>query len=345
MPKIKKFYIDEDSEVTAISLVETPAIMSDFIALAKQAPKQVCLEKEDRHLVLGAILIPERPIYRYDEDMGEYYITFTKEVISKLAYQYMRNKLTDAVTLDHKTDANNITLVESWVRETENDKSVAYGLDAPIGSWIGMMKVNDEETWERIKSGELNGFSVEAFCNLNEIKFNKHNMVIEDSKSFLEEVKAMIMDAFAFNLAKDKEEDEDKEDDEKDAPTTSEETVEEPIETPADETSEPETEEDEEKKKEEKAEEIEPVETPTEEIVEEVVAIVEETSVEPEADLQAIVDELQAKVDELTAENEELKKQNQKLSKQPSVKQVDVKASSEKKYPSFLDFASGNVRY
>lgn len=326
MAKARRYYVDMDSDVTAISLVEEGAIMSDFIALAKQQPKQVYLEKEEKHLVVGAILIPERPIYRYDAEWGDYYITFSQQVIEKLAYDYMKNKLTDSVTLDHETNANNITLVESWIRTSENDKSVDLGLDAPIGSWIGAMKIEDDETWQRIKSQELNGFSVEAFCNLNEFKNTMTNMMNEDKKSLLEEIKELIQEAFSVaSKPQELEKEEVVEENLSVEEEVTEEVIEENLSV------------EEEVPTEEKVEEELEAEVPTEEVVEE--------PKEEEIDLQSVINALQEELESIKAENEELKKQNEKLSKQPSVKKLDVKANSEKTHPSFLDFASGRLKY
>lgn len=311
MAKIKKYSITMESDVYAISLVEAGAIESDFVFLAKQQPKQVCLEKNEKHLVIGAILIPDRPIYRYDEEIGEYYISFSKEVIEKLAYDFMKRKLNDSVTLDHESDANNISLVESWLRISENDKSVELGLDAPLGSWIGAMKVEDEATWERIKNQELNGFSVEAFCNLEEFKLSKtEDNKMEENKTLLEQIKEIIFEALGKN-----------------------ETVEETIENTV---------------VEEQTEEVietevtnETVEV-SEEVVEETVDVVEETvEVVEEAvaleevknPLEDVVAELNAQIATLNEEIENLKKENTKLSKQPSVKPIKANMAEDAKTP------------
>lgn len=325
MAKAKKFIVGLDSEVTAISLVEMPAIEEDYILLAKEPKKKMFLGSEEKRICLGPVLIPNRPIYRYSEDIGDYYIEFGKEVIEKLAFDFLKNRLTNSLTLDHQTEGENLSVVESWIKTTENDKSNDLGFNLPIGTWFASVKVNDEETWNRVKNEELNGFSVESFVELDEIKLNK--IIVDNNmknESLLEEIKNIIQECFKTNFDK-------KEEDEK------EEEIEE---TPTDET------EDEEKK--EKCEEVDEIpteEVPTEAIVEEVVDTVEEISVDPQEDLQEIIDALQDEVNALKDEIEGLKKENEKLSKQPSVKKVNVVASSEKNFPSFLDFASGKIKY
>ena len=171
--KIKKYKVGIDSETYAISLVDMPAIESDFVALAKQEEekKQILLEKDEKHLVVGAALIPDKDIYRYDGE-NEYYISFTKESIEKMSQEFLKEYRQNEVTLDHEDYASEVTVVESWlVADSYKDKSNALGINVPEGTWMVAMKVNNIETWERIKKGELNGFSVESMISLEE--FNK----------------------------------------------------------------------------------------------------------------------------------------------------------------------------
>ena len=86
MAKKKKLYeVRPDSLVYAISLVECPAIESNFVYLSEEKPIQVCLEQDEKHMVFGAVLIPDKPIYRYNQD-EEYYLRFPKETIEVLAH-------------------------------------------------------------------------------------------------------------------------------------------------------------------------------------------------------------------------------------------------------------------
>ena len=88
-----------DGELYAVSLVEDPAIESTFIALSKNKV-EIKLENEKR-IITGAALIPNKPIYR---NIGgkEFYISFDEETIEKLAQGYLDNVHT--VTADHNND-------------------------------------------------------------------------------------------------------------------------------------------------------------------------------------------------------------------------------------------------
>lgn len=166
--KIKRYKVGCDSETYAISLVEAPAIESEFVALAKEEEKQVFLESNERHMVYGAALIPDMDIYRNDGE-HEYYISFSKESIEKMSQDFMKEYRQYEVKTDHEDVANEVCVVESWlVSDAYKDKSNALGINVPEGSWMVGMKVNNIETWDRIKAGELKGFSVESLVSLEE---------------------------------------------------------------------------------------------------------------------------------------------------------------------------------
>ena len=153
----------EDSGVEAISIVESPAIESDFVALNNQEIKLAEISKEKK-ILMGALLIPNKPIYRNGED-GEYYIFFSKDTIAKASQMYLRNGYQNNSTLEHDKTLSGLTLVESWLVEDEvQDKSRKYGLNAPVGTWMGSVKVNNEDVWnDYVKTGKVKGFSIEGY--------------------------------------------------------------------------------------------------------------------------------------------------------------------------------------
>lgn len=196
--KIKKYKVGIDSETYAISMVECPAIESDFVALEKEEEQKVFLQKEEKFMVYGAALIPDKDIYRNDGEQ-EFYISFTKESIEKMSQDFMKEYRQHNVTLDHNTDATDVTVVESWLKADETyDKSVAIGLDKdlPLGTWFVGMKVNQIDVWERIKKGELKGFSVESMISLEEFEKQSNTDMIETNENFWTKLKNVLSDVF-----------------------------------------------------------------------------------------------------------------------------------------------------
>mgnify|MGYP002515522402 CR=1 FL=1 len=199
--KIKKYKVGIDSETYAISLVESPAIESDFVALAKEEEEkqQVFLESNEKHMVYGAALIPDKDIYRNNGEQ-EFYINFTKESIERMSQDFMKEYRQYEVKTDHDDIANEVCVVESWlVSDSYKDKSNALGINAPEGTWMVGMKVNNIETWERIKAGELKGFSVESMISLEEFgKQNDNNMNIEtNDMGFWNKMKEVLAEVFS----------------------------------------------------------------------------------------------------------------------------------------------------
>ena len=164
--KIIELILDDELElngIEAISVVENPAIESDFIALNSQDVKLAEVNAEKR-LLMGALLIPNKPIYRRN-GQDEYYIFFSKDTVLKASQKYLMSNNQHNATMEHQYDISGLTLVESWIVEDEvHDKSRKYGLDVPVGTWMGSVKVNNDEVWnDYVKTGKVKGFSIEGY--------------------------------------------------------------------------------------------------------------------------------------------------------------------------------------
>ena len=187
--KIVELIIDEESElgIEAISVVESPAIEEDFVALKSQEFKLAEVDKE-RKILMGALLIPNKPIYRRNGD-DEYYIYFSKETVLKASQMYLMNSKQNNSTLEHKYELEGLSLVESWIVEDKvHDKSVKYGMDLPLGSWVGSVKVNNDEVWNSfVKTGKVKGFSIEGYFA---DKMERPKESIKDELAAIEEAEA-----------------------------------------------------------------------------------------------------------------------------------------------------------
>ena len=186
-----KCYRVTGGDLFAVSLVEDPAIESNFIALSKQQ-SSIKLENEKR-LLIGAALVPNKPIYR-NVNGNEFYISFDETTIEKLAQDFLANDYQHNITVDHQENANDIVIVESWIKTSENDKSVSYGLNEPIGTWFIGMKVNNDEIWQRVKDGFYKGFSIEAVVGLDEL-INNNNLQLSMDKEFIDKLREIIYEA------------------------------------------------------------------------------------------------------------------------------------------------------
>lgn len=159
--------IIDDSEdlqgVEAISIVSQPAIESNFVALKSEEIKLAEVDKEKR-ILMGAVLIPEKPIYRRNGE-DEYYIYFSKDTVNKASQLFFKNGNQSNWTLEHNNEIKGLTVVESWiVEDTQKDKSAIYNLSVPVGTWMASVKVDNDEIWtEFVKTGKVKGMSLEGY--------------------------------------------------------------------------------------------------------------------------------------------------------------------------------------
>ena len=166
MMNIIELIIDEEAFITgiqAISVVEQPAIEEDFIALKDDKKVELKSIDDEKRILMGAALIPNKPIYRRDGE-EEYYIYFSKDTVRKASELFFMSGNQSKATLEHQVDIEGLTAVESWIIEGEQDKSRLYGMDLPVGTWMVSMKVNNDEIWnDWVKTGKVKGFSIEGY--------------------------------------------------------------------------------------------------------------------------------------------------------------------------------------
>ena len=312
--KIKKYKVGLDSETYKISMVSEPAIEVDYVALEKQDEEvEVKLSSDERHICYGPALIPNKDIYRNNGEQ-EFYINFTEESITKMSQEFMKDYRQHEVNLQHSENVDEVYVCESWlVEDPYKDKANALGFNVPKNTWMVGLKVNNIDTWERVKSGELRGFSVESAIRLEDFnKQDKNNETMEvENETFWTRMKEVLKEVFTA-ASKDKEIEEEL--------INSEEKFEEekPTETPVEE---PKAEEPTEVKEEPKEEPVGPKNEPTE--------VKEEPKEEPKKEdnhLEELINNLKAEIEALKEVNSGLQNKIKDLGKQPSTKPVSTTA-------------------
>lgn len=180
MQTIELFIKDEEQDgVFAISLVDEPAIESDFLALSKQTNNKFNIKLKEvdkkRKVVVGYALIPDLEIPRV-KDGKEFNIVMSKTTVALAAKLYMKNLNLANVTSQHEKPVQGCCVIESWVIENKDmDKANIYNLEpAPKGGeWVVMMSLTDEE-YDKVENGEYNGFSIEAmFSGFDQLEQSK----------------------------------------------------------------------------------------------------------------------------------------------------------------------------
>jgi hypothetical protein len=164
---IIELVIDENEElfgIEAISVVENPAIEEDFIALKNQDQIRLAEVSKEKRILMGAALIPDKPIYRKSDD-NEFYIYFSKDTVAKASQMFLQAGNQGQATMEHATEKlEGMTVVESWiVEDLVHDKSKKYGLDMPLGTWMISVKCENDKVWAKVKEQQIRGFSIEGY--------------------------------------------------------------------------------------------------------------------------------------------------------------------------------------
>jgi hypothetical protein len=195
--RIVELLLDEDSlqaGIQAISIVESPAIESDFVALKEEERVELKTIDEDKRVLLGAALIPNKPIYRKSGE-DEYYIYFSQDTVRKASELFFINGNQNKATLEHQIDITGLSVVESWIIEGEQDKSKMYGMDLPVGTWMVSMKVHNDEIWnDYVKNGKVKGFSIEGFF-VDKVEASKQSPEEVEAEGKIEAIKELITKA------------------------------------------------------------------------------------------------------------------------------------------------------
>lgn len=191
METYKVLFNEEENEgVYAVSLVSDPAIGVNFITLSKQKEIKLATVNEEQRILMGAILIPNQPIYR-NQDGHEFNIVFPKETIKQVQQNFALKGYQNNSTIEHSGEQiQNVTFVESWIKEDEvHDKSVHYGFNEEVGTWFGLMKVNNDEIWnDYVKTGKVKGFSIDGVFDMEKVNLKTEiNMNLESIVNAIKE--------------------------------------------------------------------------------------------------------------------------------------------------------------
>lgn len=154
---------DNADGVYRISLVDMPAIESDFLLFNQDPKKTYTFSNDEKHVITGAAMIPNLPIYRCDESGFEYFVQFSRETIEKSAQLFFKNGYQGNISVDHETNVTGVYVFESYIVDSTRGIKPT-DIDLPDGSWVVSMKCENEALWDILKNTDmLHGFSIETF--------------------------------------------------------------------------------------------------------------------------------------------------------------------------------------
>jgi hypothetical protein len=152
----------------------------------KETKREFKTTSSEKRIVCGAAMIPNEKIIRLDGNNNEYFVFFSEDTIRLCNEMYFKNGNNKGANLEHDVAVDGVTVVESWLIEDEKvDKAVALGFkDLPKGTWMISYKVDNDDVWEKIKSGEVLGFSVEGLFGQKRAEMSKE-FTVDDLKEIL----------------------------------------------------------------------------------------------------------------------------------------------------------------
>lgn len=187
-----ELFIDETAEndgIEALSLVKFPATEENWVALNNHRIEFKSIDDEKR-IIIGLALVPDKLIYRRNGDY-EYNIKFSKETVKKAGQLYLKKLNNNNATLEHKTEVDGVSVVESWIVENPKmDKSAIYNLNATEGSWAVIMSIENDKVWQEIKDGTYLGISVEGYFS-DEQKLSAQS----EQDELINKIKSIIINA------------------------------------------------------------------------------------------------------------------------------------------------------
>ena len=167
IPVYNAIISDAETGMFKISLVDDPAVMSNFQAFDKQhIPQMYAIQDEEKRLVRGVVMRADFPIYRRDDKMGEYYIIYKADQIRIMAEKYLAESRQNDVNVMHKkdSDVDGVQMVQYFIK---GDGVSVEGFDeCADGSLFAEFHIINDDIWDEIKAGTYKGFSLEGVFDM-----------------------------------------------------------------------------------------------------------------------------------------------------------------------------------
>ena len=198
-----------EAGINKISLVDYPAVESDFLSFAKKERQMnYAIQNEEKRLVRGVIMRADFPIYRNNEQ-GEYYIVYKADTIREMAEKYLFDGKQNNVNLMHEDDSDveGVNMVQFFIKDVEQGVNPEGFEEIEDGSLFAEFHVCNDEVWDQIKAGEYKGFSLEGRFYQEQLSSQREEMGLlertfkklfkTDSMSKLEKFKSLLAELLA----------------------------------------------------------------------------------------------------------------------------------------------------
>lgn len=171
LPIFEALISDKEDGIVCVSIVDEPATEVGYVLFSKDKKKELfAVVNEEKHLLSSVIMVCDVPIYRRDANGFEYYIKYSAETIKKMAQKMLSDGTFNTFDFQHngkRLEEGKIQLVELYIKDEEKGLNPTF-IDVPNGSLMATYKIEDNEIWEMVKSGEYTGLSLEGYFSIEE---------------------------------------------------------------------------------------------------------------------------------------------------------------------------------
>lgn len=179
----------EETGIDRISLVENPAVDSNFLAFNNNVKQVMFSAKEEQQIIVGCLMRADYPIYRNDEN-GEYYIKFEKDTIKLMAEKLLLDNHQNYINIEHidNSDVDGINMVQLFIKNDADGISPKGFEQIEDGSLFAVFKVRNQKIWEHIKNGTFKGFSIEGLFDFKDIDKENDEKTLDDILAMLDKI-------------------------------------------------------------------------------------------------------------------------------------------------------------
>ena len=186
----------EETGMFVVSLVEFPAIEKSFMVFAENKPIKLSIISEEQQMVFGPVAVAGMPIYRRDNTGYEYYIMYDADTIQRMAEKYFQHGFQNNVDVEHSFELQpGVVLTQAFIKDSEKGLSPVGYEDTPDGSLFFQFHIIDNELWEKVKAGEVTGFSLAGTFGVEEVKQEINNNSNNRDKMKLSKIKSLLQAA------------------------------------------------------------------------------------------------------------------------------------------------------
>lgn len=189
IPVYKATLDSEDTGMVVVSLVEDPAVESEFLAFNKQEKLQFQVQSEEQRKVLGVVMVPDKLIYRETADGMPYYIKYEASTIHQMCEKFFANYNVNNVDTDHSFElVDGVVLTQAFFINREKGINPKGFEDMPDDTLMFEYHITNDEVWQGIKDGQWKGFSLAGTFDVVPVELSKKVNVLDEIEGLIEKI-------------------------------------------------------------------------------------------------------------------------------------------------------------